>query len=654
MNINAIRKQLVEASHAYYNNNESIISDAQFDKLKDNLKSINPHDPVLITIGAKVPKNSAWKKGKHEVTMGSLDKVNTKEEFLKWYMARFGKEVVTIVPEKLDGISIELNYVDGDLVSAITRGDGYEGEVITPNVLKMQNVRSKVRFKYTGSLYGEVMLTQSDFITINGILEMRGEEPVKNTRNGASGIAKGRDGEFCEWLTVLYYDCTGEYDTEMQKYEFMKKIGVIVCPYEVCQTAEEVWDVYNLYVEKFRDECGYDIDGLVVKVVNCNVQKSLGRHDLNPKYAIAIKFPNMSKKTHITGVTWQLGKSGRLTPVAELDPIKLGGVTISRASLSNAEIFSELDLHYGDIVVVERANDVIPHILENTNMNIDEDVDPWDIVDIEQPYHCPVCREALIVNGKFLECQNEMCRGKSLGRLKKWADKAFGDAKGLGKKTIEKFHAMGLITEPNDFYQLGMNDIQYREGFGKRKAEIILNVIASGKEVTLPQFIGGLNISNFGERMTKHLVAAGYDTLDKILSITEAQLVSVQGIESKTAQCLLKGLEDRAGLIKDLLNVNVTIIKPKEKVVSMSGDSLSGMSFCFTGAIQKLGDDGKRFTRGLMEDVVEENGGKVGKVKAGLTYLVQADPSSQSSKTKKAVALGIEILSEADFFAMVE
>lgn len=274
----------------------------------------------------------------------------------------------------------------------------------------------------------------------------------------------------------------------------------------------------------------------------------------------------------------------------------------------------------------------------------------------ELPIECPVCGELLVENGKFLECPNPMCDGAKIGDLKKWASVTEMQSLGIGGKTLEKLYNEDFIYEPQDLYTLEADEVEQLEGFGKRSAEKIVEVIQSKKELPLSEFIGGLNIRNFSTSMVELLVENGHDTLEKLFALNFDVLVGIKGIEEKTAKVFLNGLSLKKGIIDGLLASGVTIIEPSSTpgndIASMAGE-LSGMTFCFTGAVQAVDENGERYKRSMLESLVKENGGSVKSVSSGLMYLVQADPNSESSKTVKATKLGVQIISDVDFLSMI-
>jgi len=632
-------KLLLEASDAYYNKSNSIMSDAEFDKLYDEFKSKYPNDPFLKTVGSSIDPASEWEKATHKIPMGSLNKVTNKDEFFKWALSVSGEYYV--LSEKLDGISIDLEYYNGLLFKAITRGDGIIGEDITKNVMKMQNVEKKLE-NFTGSVRGEIILKQDDFETIVSIQESRGEEPLKNLRNGASGIAKRYDGKYAEYLSIVYFDVTGDFDTKQEKFEFLGYMGLPTSFVAMCNT-DEVPERVEIYENSVRSSLSYEIDGLVIDINDTNHFLRLGEKNDRPKGAVAYKFKSMKKETTINDITWQLGKSGTLTPVAELEPVEMGGVTVKRASLHNLENFLTLELRPGDTVLVSRRNDVIPYVEKVVEYKGEAPFDPAD--------ECPVCGEPPVADGKFLVCPNPMCDGAKIGDLKKWASVTEMQSLGIGGKTLEKLYNEGLVYEPQDLYTLKQHEMENLEGFGKRSAEKVYTIIQGKRELPLSQFIGGLNIRNFSTSMVELLVENGHDTLEKLFALNLETLVGIKGIEEKTATSFLNGMDEKEHIINELVQNGVKIL---EKTSSSEDESkLSGKSFCFTGAVQATDENGDRYKRGMLETLVKENGGQVKSVSSGLTYLVQADPTSQSSKTKKALSLGVEIISDVDFLKMV-
>ncbi len=355
--IRELKTRLLELDRSYYNHSISLVSDSEYDTLKDEYDVLCPNDKW---IGASVPEDTEWKKAPHNIPMHSLNKVKKEVEFVTWCTVIQDKEKYYVVSEKCDGSSIGLQYdTQGDLEDGITRGDGKIGESILQNVIKMQNVRRKIP-GFTGSLRGEIVLFADDFEAINAILEKRGKKQFENPRNAANGIAKRLDGEFVEFLTVLYYDITGNFETEEKKFLYIENNLKLRTCFWKKGTFKEIIAVYNEYVATKREIILYDIDGLVIAADEVAVQKKHGNKGLNPKAKIAWKFPSIQKEAKVLDVTWESGKNRRITPLIHIEPTRIGGVTVRKMTAHNVDLFGKLGLYKGCTLLFERANDVIP------------------------------------------------------------------------------------------------------------------------------------------------------------------------------------------------------------------------------------------------------------------------------------------------------
>lgn len=631
MNYTEMKNKIIKAKDAYYNSDTPIMSDSEFDALWDEFKSLYPEDELCSSIGSPISEVTEWEKKEHTIPMCSLDKVNTVEEFEKWCCENNSE---FIIEDKADGISIELCYEDGKLISCITRGDGKIGEDIYSNVIKMKNVVKELPNDCKiNNLRGEILILRDDFEQINYLLTLEKEKELKNPRNAATGISKRYDGQFAEYCTILYYECDGEFETEFEKLQYIESLGLKTINYKKV-TKKEAIEEYNLYCESKRSEILYDIDGLVVKINSIQKQEELGYNaSKNPNFSIAWKFPAMKVKTKILDVIWQLGDGGegRITPVAILEPVKCGGVTITRATLNNVEIFDSFDLHYNDLLLVSRANDVIPKILENLTKDHENNL---KISHIE---YCPVCREKTEISGKFLICPNLNCKGKEIGNLNRWIDAL--NIMDISEKTINLLYNNGLIKEPADFYKLNVEDISCLERMGEKSAEKIVNNLVNNIVLDLSTFISGLNIPNFSKSRAELLIENGIDNLEKMLKATKEDLVKIKGIESKTAELIVNGLLNKRKTIFNLL----TYITIKERTIG----KLNGLSFCVTGALNTM--DRKEF----IAKVTQNGGSYKSSVVKGLTYLVTNDTESGSSKNKKAKENGVKIINEQEFLTLI-
>lgn len=641
---------LRKASDSYYNQDESMISDSEFDQKKDYLvslyekyllpkKSLNQDfvkevEDFLNQIGAPVTA-SKWKKAKHKIPMTSLNKVNSEEEFRKWENEIGDKEYILF--DKMDGGSIELIYKNSKLVQAITRGDGSEGEQIVQNVQKMKNVKIFIE-GFSGSLRGEIVILRDDFEALN----TTSDREYKNPRNTATGLSKNLEGINVEFLSILFYDIDDDnkfFKTEEEKLLYIESLGLKTCFWKKV-TVEELIKIFKDYEINVRVNLPYDIDGMVIRANSIELQEKCGELGGNPKAKIAWKFAPMKKDVKLLDVIWNLSNR-RITPIALLEPTNMGGVVVSRCTLNNVDIFKEFGIKKNCIVELIRANDVIPKILSLKGEGN---------VEILIPSECPICGEHTQIDGKFLYCSNEFCSGLGNGNLKRWVNTL--EIESIGPEIIKMLYEKDLVREPADFYKLTVEQLSGLDRLGERSANKIVNNFKAKMELTLPEFISGLNIPSFSIKTSEALLNAGYNTIDKILNAKKEDLVKIKGIELKTATFIIEGMKSKVTVIQNLLEVGIKIREPIK--ISLESEKFKGISFCFTGAIQSIKTDGKRYTREDMYDLVLKNGGKIEEsVKRGLSFLVMADPNSTSSKANKAREIGTKIMSEEEFFRLI-
>lgn len=345
-------EKLKEAANAYYNEAKSILTDEQFDKLKEHLRAIDPNNDYLKSIGASV-RESPWKKEKHKLSMCSLNKCNTEDEFIKWCLSTSTKTFV--IQEKLDGLSLDLEYENGTLIKAITRGDGIIGEDLFENVVRMKNVE-KTLHDFNGSLRGEIIIESHNFAKLCCI------QDFKNPRNAAVGICHRFDHLYSNYLTVLFYDVKSDelnFETEHDKIVFLEELNLQHVASHVVSTGDAI-RIYKEYIDSKRASLIWDIDGLVIKVNEINQQEFLGETGGNPAGQIAWKFPPMIVSARVLDVIWQIGKSGRITPVIHIEPTRVGGVTISKMTCHNLSMFNELKLYKNCLLKFKKSNDIIP------------------------------------------------------------------------------------------------------------------------------------------------------------------------------------------------------------------------------------------------------------------------------------------------------
>ena len=643
-------EKLVRYHRDLYYNRQPEVSDAEFDMLVEELQALSADSPVLAEVGAPVaPEVTGLPTKEHRIPMGSLDKVV--EGRLDFWCEKVGGPF--LVQEKYDGISMELEYENGALVDAITRGDGFKGDVVTHNAILFKNVDKKLPVKFSGSLRGEVICRLSIFEKYFSGLGFA------NPRNTVSGTVRKKHGDTSlnKHFEILYYDVVAQgidFDTEKAKVKFMgEELKVVVGKTYVDQEVDGIRRVFDEYagdvengVHGKRYELDYEIDGLVVRADSIARQQELGDVGNRPRYATALKFVSEGRETTLKDVDWSVGLTGRVTPVARLEDVVVAGVTVSNATLHNMDYVKALGLAIGDRVLVERKGDVIPQVVKV--------IDKRGGRRPARPKKCPKCRVGLEIDSKYLRCPNPECPEKTYGDLKRWIDELEIDS--IGEKWIRIFLDADLVAGPADLYRLTPDHLVPLERMGETLARKIVRNIAASKNPPLDVFIAGLNVAEFSRQRAQILIDGGYDTLDKILAVGAEEIASVKGFADTLAERVHTGLHARVERVESFLAVGVEIQPPASRDESQAGGRLSGKSFCFTGAVKTMNETTeKRWTRKELEQLVRVHGGLTRTdVTRGLDYLVLANPDSTSSKAEKARKLGTTLLSEEKFFALLE
>lgn len=625
--IKELSDELLRAKYTYYNiklpdgMQPLVLGDKVYDAREAELKALDPNNWVIKMVGAPQTQ-SEWKKAKHQIPMGSLNKVNAPTEMSDWAKDKSCKS--WFVTEKLDGLSIEVVYETGKLVQAITRGDGETGEDITANVVRMSGVNSDLNFDFNGSLRGEIIMLKS--------IHQAHFADKANPRNAASGVSKRLDGVDVDKLNILFYQVLGDVDfkSEEEQFKWLVKHKVGAPHHWTFKTIDEVNDHWRDYQDTKREKLDYDIDGLVCRINDMAAQMSLGDKDLRPLGAMAFKFDNETRESVIRDIIWQVGNSGRLTPVAVVDPVLLVGATVTRASLYNLAYIDELGLDIGAKVLVARANDVIPRI--------EELVKGTGHV-AKPPKHCPECNGAVDMQGENLVCLNTLkCPSQIMGRIKNWINEI--NILEWGDTLIEKLVRTGKVTTVADLYTLTVATLSDVDRMGQKSAQKCYDNLWAAKEVPLEVFLGGLSIPMIGQSTIKAIMNAGCDTLERFGKLNAAAFEQVPGVGPTKAKSLADGLRTQQKIILDLLDNGV-------KIKAIVVGTMTGKSVCFTGSM--------KMKRPLLEKMAAEAGADVkNSVGKGLTYLVIADPSSTSSKAQAARKFGTSLISEDEFLDLVK
>jgi len=619
LKIAELESLIAQASHDYYND-QAQVPDHVWDAWRDELSELDPDNTLLKQVGAVA--QSEWAKVKHQVQMGSLNKVQNSDQLLSWTRDLGLAPDCWLVTEKLDGISISLQYEDGLLTQALTRGDGTTGEDITANVRRM---RVPTRVATSGQLLvrGEIVLFKED--------HKQYFADKANPRNAAAGTAKRLDGKGSEHLSILVYQIVESeliITTEEEQFQILAELGFRVPQWQVLPI-QHVIGLYDEYERSIRDALPYEIDGLVIRGNNLSSQMALGDVHGRPNGAIAAKFTPPGRETVIRDLVWQVGNTGRITPVAIFDPVNLVGAEVSRASLYNQAYIYTLGLDIGAQVLVIRANDVIPRVSEVTRSTGTV---------AQAPKACPACGAATAKDGEYLVCPNlAECPAQTTGRVKQW----IGELRILdwGDALIQRLVSQGLVHDVASLYSLTQQDLERLDRMGQRSAQNVLQTLWAANPVSLENFLGGLSIPLCATSIIKLVIDEGLDTLEKIQGASISTLQAIAGLGPKRAQAIHDGLRSRQDLISSML-ANGVKIKTRNRGV------LTGESVCFTGK--------SVLKRAQLESMVVNAGGAIkSSVGKGLTYLVMSDPESTTSKAVAARKNGTACISEDTFVEMV-
>ena len=654
-----LRNLILKAKHAYYFGPEPLMSDAEYDSLEDELRTLSPDDPVLTLVGAPVPADSILTKARHAMPMGSQNKVNSEAEFRAWVEKSGGPPLH--VSLKGDGASAAAYYRDGRLMQAISRGDGVVGEDITANAIRFKGLPAWVGSgaeRFTGAVRFEVILTVEDWAKVDPTRS-------KNPRNAGSGIMGRKNGHQCEHLTAFAFDIDEQrnggsvrFVSESEKLARLAELGFNLIPHAFCSGVDEAV-AWHRDAGARRDALPFWIDGVVIKIDDVGRQEALGVTAGRPKGQVAWKFDSAGAETVLEDVVVSGGHTGSLVPTAQLRPVEIGGTTVSSASLANFDEIARLDVAIGDSVWLIKANDIIPKVIRVTHR-------PPDRRPIVAPSACPFCggevgrrRITSGEEGVILECRNAACPKKSTGKIDRWITSL--DIQGIGDSVLEAMLERFGIEDAADLYALEARSGELAElvindekgiRLGDKRARSILDAIDATRTLSLAQFLGSLGIESAGIRRIELMIAAAggeLDTLDQWRSgwLRDPDFAERVGVPNLGAP-IQDGIDAMSGVIDKMLANGVAVIAPQRDVV---GDNATGepvKTVCISGKLPS----GKK--KSDYEAPLAAAGMKlVDAVTRETTYLVLADPNSVSSKAEKARKLGIEVISEEALMALL-
>ncbi len=651
---------LIEHDKRYYDEAKPIISDYEYDQMMQALIAYEKEHPDQISPNSPSNRISeapteGFKQREHLVQMMSLNNTYSEEElgdFVKRVHKLLEKKEVDFCCElKMDGTSISLRYEKGHLIHALTRGNGKVGDDVTANIKTIKGVPLVLkgdRFPDVMEVRGEVYMSLAAFHEINTAREEEGLEPFANPRNAAAGSLKLLDPKEVarrKLHLVAYGIAEGQspVDSQIEIHHYLKEIGLPTWKSEhlaVCRDLDQMMK-FALRIQKERNHLPFEIDGLVLKVNELKYHSMLGSTGKAPRYAVAYKFAPEQAATRVNSITVQVGRTGVLTPVAELEPVFLAGSTISRASLHNQEEVARKDIREGDVVVIEKAGDVIPQVVKVDLKKRPPHSKPWHM-----PKKCPICHtETIHREGEVaVRCLNPSCGGQKARGLGYFASKHAMDIEHMGEKVVEQLVEKGLVQRISDIYLLDEKALSGLEGFKEKSIHNLLQSIHASRQCPLSRFLMGLGIKYVGTE-TAELLAEEAGDLETLMKMSEEELKAINGIGDKTARSIALFFKDPNNReeIQLLLKAGV---KPREMKKKISGHPFFGKSFVLTGSLQN-------YSRDEAAALIKERGGKVsGSVSKNTDYLlVGEEPGSKYAKAKE---LGVQILSEKQFQDLLE
>lgn len=659
--IQKLREVINHHRYLYHVKDQVEISDSALDSLKHELFMLEQQFPDLITPdsptqrvgGEPLPK---FEKVKHRHRMLSMEDVFSRGEFVDW-LGRIekvgGKKADDFyLMTKIDGLAVSLIYKDGVFISAATRGDGQVGENVTQNVKTIESIPLKLRelepaeakkyahinFKGTFEVRGEIHMGKNEFKKMNSERKKRGETLFANPRNISAGsirqldpkIAASRPLDFRAW----HLDVIGQ-KTHEESMEILKLLGFKVAPGKVLSSIDEIENYMNQMIAD-RDQIPYWIDGLVVRVNDHQYFSDLGVVGKTPRGIVAWKFPPEEVVTKVLEVNWFVGRTGKLTPVAIVEPVFLAGTTVQNASLHNPDEIARLGIKINDTVIITKAGDIIPKIT-----TVLTEMRQGDEEDVIIPVNCPVCGTEIERKKATVDifCKNPSCFSKERAQIL-YAARAF-EIDGLGGKTIERFINEGFLTSPADLFRLDPNEIAQIEGFGEVSAKKLVEEIATKKEIGLAEFIQSLGIPNVGEE-TSYTLASKFDTIRKLELADLEELIAIEDVGEIVAQSIVNyfASDYAQHLLEEYKTVGVRILKPEK-----TAQKLANLTFVVTGSLESI-------SRDEAKELIRKAGGSVsGSVSKKTDYVIVG--GAAGSKLQKAEELNIKTLSETEFLSML-
>lgn len=648
--IDELKIQLEKANHNYYDLDAPTLEDDEYDALMRELRGLEQEFPELLTEDSPSQRvggtaQNTFAKVRHEVQMGSLQDVFSEDDVREFVerVQKEGADEFTVEP-KIDGLSVSLEYRDGVLTLGSTRGDGFIGEDITPNLKTIRTIPLNIPEKLSLiEIRGEVYMPKSSFAELCELQEKNGEPLPKNPRNAAAGSLRQKDSKITasRKLDIFCFNIQRaegkEFKTHSESLEYIESLGFHVIPdVRVCRTADEI--VRRIEeIGQMRRSLPFDIDGAVIKVNNIALRAEIGATSKVPKWAVAFKYPPEEKETTLREIEINVGRTGALTPVALFDPVQLAGTSVSRATMHNQDIIAERDIRVGDRIIVRKAGDIIPEVVRSVSHA--ENSEPYFIPDI-----CPVCGAKAVrdEDEAVIRCQNPDCPAQLLRSIEHFASRGAMNIDGLGEAIVEQLVQSDLVHTVADLYTLNLQDLTALERFGTKSAQNLLDNIEKSKTNELDRLIFALGIRGIGQKAAT-LLCRKFGDMDRIMAADPDEIAAIDGFGDILAQSVYNAMREphRVKLIERLKELGLNMSYSEQKV----SDKLTGLTFVLTGTLPTL-------KRDEAKEMIEKRGGKCsGSVSKKTSYVVAGEEAG--SKLTKANELGITVLTEEQFLNMI-
>lgn len=624
--VQELEKLILYHKELYYRG-KAEISDEAYDKLESELKKLDSSNPILKLIGHMQIDNNL--KVAHKRKMLSLDKTYDENDLIKWIDK---EDVISIY--KIDGSSCSLIYKDGHLSMAKTRGDGQYGENITKKAMFISDIPKSIPYKGELEVRGEIFCIESSFFHLSKEMEKMGLEKPSSQRNIVAGLLGRKENiHLSGFLNFKAFDLVSEekHTKERQKLEELKKFGFDIPDYEIHSEKKSVEKTIQ-EAKEFMVKGEYLVDGLVFVYDDLKLHSELGETSHHPRYKLAFKFAGDTKVTHINEIEWGVSRNGTLTPVAHVEPVELSGALIGRVTLHNFGLVQNYELKAGDKIEIIRSGEVIPKFLQVVVKSSGE---------FAYPKKCPSCNSKLVIQDIWLFCENEMCPTKVKEEILNYIQKS--GIEDLSDKRLEEMMAKGLVEEIPDLYEMTIDHLLMLEKVKDKLANKMYENIQKSKDQSLAQFISAIGVEGVSITKSEKIIAQGYNTLDKVLSLTLDKMMNIEGFAEKSSQTFLASIHKKEPLIRELLKVG---IKVKADELSSGEGALKELKFCITGELS--------MGRSEFEKLIKKNGGvMVGSVSKNTSFLITNETESSSSKFVKAKDLGIPIISEKKLLKMI-